>query len=91
MVRGLVTFLLFCLAGSAALAQSHASASAHLQLFRTESAARLRCPDDNVVWASTASRRLYLAGDKHYAHTHGGFVCEKEARAKGYKGPASHG
>jgi len=91
MVRGLLTFLLFGLAGSTALAQSHPSPGAHLQLFRTEGAARLRCPDDNVVWASTNTRRLYLAGDKHYAHTHGGFVCESEARAKGYSGPASHG
>ena len=91
MIRGLVSFLIFASTASAAQAQSPAAPGAHLQLFRTESAARLRCPTDKVVWASTSSHALYLPGDKHYAHTRGGFACESEARAKGYRGPASHG
>jgi len=62
-----------------------------LRIYRTEHEARANCPDDQIVWASTTSRALYLPGNPHYRHTHGGFVCESVARAKGYRGPTAHG
>jgi hypothetical protein len=42
------------------------------------------------VWANTRAHTLHLAGDHHYAHTHGGFACQAEARAHGYRGPSAH-
>jgi hypothetical protein len=60
-------------------------------IYRTEHGARLDCPDDQVLWASTASHTLYLPGDRHFGHTHGGFVCETAARARGFRGPTAHG
>jgi hypothetical protein len=43
-----------------------------------------------IVWADTRSHRLHLAGDHHFAHTHGGFACESEAIALGYRAPSAH-
>jgi hypothetical protein len=62
----------------------------HLLIYKKEQDAQRHCADDHVVWASTKSHLLYLPGDKHYAHTHGGYVCEGEARAAGYHGPTAH-
>jgi len=62
----------------------------HLHLFRTEHDARRHCGKDTVVWASTTTHRLYLPGDKHYGHTHGGYACEAAARALGYHAPTAH-
>jgi hypothetical protein len=44
----------------------------------------------NIVWADTRSHRLHLPGDHHFAHTHGGFACESEAIARGYRAPTTH-
>jgi hypothetical protein len=83
------TFLLF-LMSSAAFAQSAPPPYKHLLIYRTVQDARMRCPFDEIVWASTTSHALYLPGDKHYAHTHGGYACESEGRALGYRGPTAH-
>jgi len=91
MNRGVVSVLLFSLASPAALAESPSPTKGRLPIFGTEHAAKLRCPDDTIVWAGTSARMLYLPGDKHYGHTRGGYVCESEARGKGYRGPTSHG
>jgi hypothetical protein len=91
MNRGLVSVLFLSLTSPAALAEGPAAPRGHPVIFGTEHAARLRCPEDNIVWASTSARTLYLPGDKHYGHTRGGFVCESEARGKGYRGPTSRG
>jgi hypothetical protein len=82
---GLLFVGLICSATAAS-----AAPKPHLQLFTTEKAARLRCPNDQIVWASTVTHTLYVPGDKHYGHTHGGFTCESIARAHGYRGPTSH-
>jgi hypothetical protein len=78
------------LASFSALAETDAPPKTHLLIYRTEQGARKHCPDDQIVWASTTSRTLYLPGDKHYGHTHGGYACESEGRARAYKGPTSH-
>jgi hypothetical protein len=72
-------------------AQAAHQRAGHLHFYRTQHAARTDCPDDQIVWASTSSRTLYRPGNPHYQHTHGGYVCESAARAKGYRGPTAHG
>jgi hypothetical protein len=62
----------------------------HLLIYRTEQGARTSCPNDQIVWASTSSHALYVPGNAHYGHTHGGCACESVARAKGYHGPTAH-
>ena len=72
-------------------AQTDVPHKKHLSIYRTREEARAHCPDDQIVWASTATRTLYLPGNLHYRHTHGGYVCESAARASGYRGPTAHG
>jgi hypothetical protein len=62
----------------------------HFFMFKTEHNARLRCPNDRIVWVNTANHTMYAPGDPHYAHTRGGFACEAEARAHGYHPPRAH-
>ena len=101
MIRPVTVSLLLGLVSAGALAQipaipkEHpvlaAASSKHLVVYRTERSARENCPPgDKIVWADTRSRTLYLRGDKHWGHTHGGFACESEGRASGYRGPAAH-
>jgi hypothetical protein len=90
MMRLVTSILLLCLVQSGALAENAAPPNGHLFLFRTERGAREHCPDDRIVWANTTSRTLHVRGDNHFAHTHGGFACESEARARGYRGPTIH-
>ena len=73
-----------------AWAATDAPPKKHLLIYRTEQDARQHCPFDQLVWANTASHTLYLPGDKHYGHTHGGYACEWEGRSIGYKGPTAH-
>jgi hypothetical protein len=73
-----------------AWAQDGTAPKKHLLIYRTEQQAGKSCPNDQIVWASTSSHALYLPGDHHYAHTHGGYACESAARAKGYHGPTAH-
>jgi hypothetical protein len=90
MMQLVTSTLALSLVSSVALAESAAKPTKHPFLFQTELAARHQCPDDRIVWANTMSRTLHLRGDHHFAHTHGGFVCESEARAHGYRGPTTH-
>jgi hypothetical protein len=90
MMRLIVPALLFSTISSGALAATIEPPKKHLLIHRTELGARLHCPNDTIVWASTASHTLYLPGDNHYGHTHGGYACKLEARARGYRGPTSH-
>jgi hypothetical protein len=89
MPRLAISALSIGLISSAALAQGTPPPHMHL-LYRTEHGAQLRCPNDNILWASTTTHTLYRPGDHHYGHTHGGYVCESDARAHGYKGPMGH-
>jgi hypothetical protein len=91
MPRLVTSILLLSLMSSFALAEDLTHAKKHLLVYKSESLARQHCPADEIVWASTASHTMYLPGDKHYAHTHGGYACESQGRASGYKGPTSHG
>lgn len=79
------------LAKPSAAPQTSASPKKHLLFYRSRHEARASCPNDQVVWASTTSRALYLPGNPHYQHTHGGYVCESAARANGFRGPTAHG
>jgi hypothetical protein len=90
MIQLVTSTLVLGLVSSVALAESAAAPTKHPFLFRTELAARHQCPDDKIVWANTTSHTLHLRGDHHFAHTRGGFVCESEARAHGYRGPTTH-
>jgi hypothetical protein len=86
MTRLAISALLIGLAASPAWAQSTIPPHTHL-IYRTEHGARLRCPNDNILWASTRTHTVYQPGDHHFGHTRGGFMCESDARAHGYKGP----
>jgi hypothetical protein len=90
MTRLILSALLLGLISLGTSAQGAVSSKHHRFLFRTEGAARAHCPDDRVVWANTTTHTLHLRGDHHFAHTKGGFACEAEARALGYRGPAAH-
>ena len=101
MMRRVTISVLLSLTSLGALAQNPATPeehlilaaarSPHLMVYRTERSAREHCPPgDKIVWADTRSRILYLPGDKHWGHTHGGFACESEGRASGFRGPAAH-
>jgi hypothetical protein len=90
MIQLVTSTLVLGLVSSVALAESAATPTKHPFLFRTELAARHQCPDDKIVWANTTSHTLHQRGDHHFAHTRGGFVCESEARAHGYRGPTTH-
>ena len=89
-MRLMIVTCIFSLMSFNALAQTDTPPKKHLLIYRTEQGARQRCPNDQIVWASTTTHTLYLPRDKHFAHTHGGYVCESEARALGYRGPTSH-
>jgi hypothetical protein len=89
-MRFLASTLFLCLAWSGASAETSSLSQKHRFLFGNEHSAQLHCPNDTVVWANTASHTLHLRGDHHFAHTHGGFACESEARARGYRGPTAH-
>ena len=87
MARLVLLALLVGLTSSVALAQTPKK---HLLVYKSEKSAKQHCGDDHVVWANTKTHTLYLPGDKHYAHTHGGYVCESQARELGYRGPTAH-
>jgi hypothetical protein len=54
--------------------------------YPTELAARARCPSDTVVWVNTPTRIYHYSGTRYYGHTlKGGYMCEAEARAAGYR------
>jgi hypothetical protein len=90
MMRLVTSTLLLSLVASGAWAQSAAHPKNQLVVFKSEHNARQRCPKDTIVWADTRSHRLHLPGDHHFAHTHGGFACESEAIALGYRAPTAH-
>jgi hypothetical protein len=90
MIRLAIATLLIAVTSSCAFALGESSPKHQLRVFRTERGAREQCPNDQIVWANTRLHVLYLRGDKHWGHTHGGFACESEARALGYRGPSSH-
>jgi hypothetical protein len=54
--------------------------------YTTELAARARCPSDTVVWVNTPTRIYHYSGTRYYGHTlKGGYMCEADARAAGYR------
>jgi hypothetical protein len=91
MIRLVVAILMLGALSSSACAETVAPPNKHLHFYRTKHGASIDCPNDQVMWASTSSRTLYLPGNPHYQHTHGGYVCESAARANGYRGPTAHG
>jgi hypothetical protein len=90
MMQLVTSTLLLSLVASGAWAQSAAHPKKHLFVFKSEHMARQRCPNDRIVWADTRAHLLHLPGDHHFAHTHGGFACESEAIALGYRAPTTH-
>jgi hypothetical protein len=90
MMRFVASTLFLGLISVGALAQGVKPPAGHLTVFRSEQSARENCPNDTIVWANTRTHTLYLRGDNHFAHTLGGFACESEARAHGYRGPTAH-
>ena len=57
-----------------------------LTLFRYEAQAQRHCPDDAVVWLDFRKEIFYLNRQKQYGHgSTGSFVCQKEARAGGFR------
>ena len=71
----------------ALVATGHANdASAQLSVFQTDVQARQHCPTDTIVWLSSNKRIYYVEGQRLYAQGKTGiFVCQKEARASGYR------
>ena len=54
--------------------------------YTTELAARARCPSGAVVWANTPSHVYHYSGTRYYGRTRrGGYMCETDARAAGYR------
>ena len=90
MMRLVVSTSLLFLVSVVALAQDAKPPRGHLVVFRIEQSAREHCPNDRIVWANTTSHTLHLRGDNHFAHTRGGFACEEQAHAHGYRGPTAH-
>ncbi|WP_291602409.1 hypothetical protein [Bradyrhizobium sp.] len=65
-----------------------ASAAEALPLtpFRNEYQARRYCPDDVVVWLDFRKEIYYFKRQKRYSQgSAGSFVCEREARASGFR------
>ena len=91
MIRLIVSILMLGVLSSSTCAETAAPPNKHLHFYRTKHGARTDCPDDQIMWASTSSRTLYLPGNPHYQHTQGGYVCESAARANGYRGLTAHG
>jgi hypothetical protein len=61
-------------------------ASAQLSVFQTHVQAQQHCPSDTVVWLNSNKRIYYVEGQRLYAQGKTGvFVCQKEARASGYR------
>ena len=58
--------------------------------YTTELAARARCPSDTVVWVNTPTHIYHYSGTRYYGHTRsGGYMCEADARAAGYRAARS--
>jgi hypothetical protein len=54
--------------------------------FATETAARLRCPLDTVVWVNLKSGIYHFSGKKDYGTTkRGAYMCEKDTSAGGFR------
>ncbi len=54
--------------------------------YTTELAARARCPSGTIVWANTPSHIYHYSGTRYYGRTRrGGYMCETDARAAGYR------
>src|SRR3954451_22944124 len=54
--------------------------------FRYEAQARLHCPDDTVVWLDFHKEVYYFKRQNRYGQGgSGSFVCQKEARAGGFR------
>lgn len=54
--------------------------------FRYAAQAQRYCPDDVVVWLDFRKERYYLKRHKGYGQgSTGSYVCEKEARASGFR------
>ena len=72
------------------LAMSGTAASTAVALpltpFRYEAQAQLHCPGDTVVWLDFGKGVYYSRRQKRYGQgATGGFVCQKEARAGGFR------
>lgn len=54
--------------------------------FRYEAQAQRHCPDDTVVWTDLRKEIYYLKRQRRYGQgSTGSFVCQKEARASGFR------
>lgn len=77
------------LRGLAVLGALVTASTAHalpLTPFRYSAQAQRHCPDDVVVWLDFGKERYYLKRQKRYGQgSTGSYVCEKEARASGFR------
>jgi hypothetical protein len=54
--------------------------------FRYEAQAQRHCPGDAIVWLDFRKEVYYLKRQKRYGQgSNGSFVCQKEARAGGFR------
>ena len=80
MLRSVIIALAFALAVTAAQA-------AGIKTYKTVAGAQRHCPNDEVVWANSASTAgvFHVKGTRYYGKTqHGAYVCRKEAEAGGW-------
>ncbi|MGH7103140.1 MAG: hypothetical protein ACREFJ_12155 [Acetobacteraceae bacterium] len=60
--------------------------SGGLHTYKTEGEAKSGCHGDTVVWHASGSKVYHTSGSKYYGKTkHGGYACEKAAKADGLK------
>ncbi len=76
----------FTLALTSAVAAATGSVALPLTPFRNEAQAQRHCPDDTVVWLDFRKEIYYLKKQRQYGRgSTGSFVCQREARASGFR------
>jgi hypothetical protein len=54
--------------------------------YATETAAKVRCPLDTIVWVNTKSGIYHFSGHKDFGNTKSGaYMCEKDTGAEGFR------
>lgn len=62
------------------------SAPHKVTTYPDEEQARIRCPQDTIVWFNPHTRLWYTRKSRHFANDgYGGFVCEQDVKKAGYR------